>query len=136
VANTIIVSYEGLTNIVRKLSNLHPLIYLASPYSKYPRGLDAAHHDICVIAGKLKGLGLYAFCPIAHCHYIAKVCDFDSSYNFSAEFNKLMISRSDIFVIAMLDGWDQSEGVAGEKEHALLLRRPIYHLVVQERIVG
>jgi hypothetical protein len=126
-----VVSYEDLNNIIniypgRKLGP--PLVYLATPYAKYPQGLDAAHETACIIAAKLFDLNINVFCPIAHNHHVAKLSGLATDFARWNAYNKFMLGRSDVLVVAMMAGWDKSEGIEGETGHAGLLLMPIYHL--------
>lgn len=47
------------------------LVYLATPYSKYPRGIEAAFVDASRLAACLVRLGISVYSPIAHTHPIA-----------------------------------------------------------------
>jgi hypothetical protein len=43
-------------------------VYLATPYSRYKDGLEAAFRDACVAAKQLMNERFPVFCPIAHSH--------------------------------------------------------------------
>ena len=45
--------------------------YLATPYNKYPYGMDAAFHLACENAALLIRHRVHVFSPIAHSHPIA-----------------------------------------------------------------
>lgn len=45
--------------------------YLASPYSKYPDGIEVAFKEVSKGAAWLISKGIYVYCPIAHTHPIA-----------------------------------------------------------------
>jgi hypothetical protein len=104
------------------------LVYLASPYSKFPAGLDTAHREVCIIAGKLFYLGVNVFCPIAHNHEIVKLVKMPVDFDRWKSYNELMLKRSDILAIAMLDTWDESEGVEGEMDKANAMSMPTYFI--------
>src|SRR5436309_1862842 len=63
----------------RKIEQLMPspqadkatLYYLATPYSKYPRGLTAAFEDAANLAARLLQVGFRVYSPIAHTHPLA-----------------------------------------------------------------
>jgi len=46
--------------------------YLATPYSAYPDGPEAAYIRACERAAALIAAGVTVFCPIAHSHPIAR----------------------------------------------------------------
>ena len=45
--------------------------YLASPYSKYPEGLEKAFEHVAAAAGEMIRRGIRVYSPIAHTHPIA-----------------------------------------------------------------
>ena len=45
-----------------------PFWYLATPYSKFPGGLDAAYVEACKAQALLIKAGVPVFCPISHTH--------------------------------------------------------------------
>ncbi len=45
--------------------------YLATPYSKYPHGQEAAYIAAAEQSGLLLNAGIKVFCPITHSHPIA-----------------------------------------------------------------
>jgi hypothetical protein len=49
------------------------LYYLATPYTKFSSGLDAAHEMACRAAAECFDDGILVFCPIAHTHRIAQL---------------------------------------------------------------
>lgn len=53
------------------------LWYLATPYSKYPLGLDEAFDMACRQTALLVQHRIPVFCPIAHTHPVAKISGMD-----------------------------------------------------------
>ena len=102
------------------------VIYLASPYShpdeqvresRYLEAVDACHDII--------NLGHCPFSPIVHSHPIAlrhgSGLGFDSWMKIDFE----MICRCDELWILNIEGYDESEGVAKEKQYALIKGLPV-----------
>ena len=54
------------------------LFYVASPYSKYERGLVAAFEDVAAACGELIKRGIAVYSPIAHTHPIALYAKMDA----------------------------------------------------------
>jgi hypothetical protein len=108
----------------------YSLVYLASPYSKFPGGMDLAHTEICEIGSKLVKLGVKVFSPIAHCHIIASMSsDLDpTDYKIWMEQNHPMEQASEALIIACMDGWKKSEGLAIEYVNFRLREAPVYLL--------
>ena len=90
-------------------------LYLATPYSKYPHGVEQAAIDACRVAAELIKAGIPVFCPIAHSHSIADIGDIDPlDHNIWLPADKPLMDGATAIVVAMMDGWDKSYGVAEE----------------------
>lgn len=93
------------------------LMYLASPYTKYPYGLDAAAQDVAKIAARLTKEGQRVYSPIIHTHYIAKFGGIDPlDHAFWMQVDETMMERCDGLVVVRLSGWEDSKGVRMEIE--------------------
>lgn len=90
--------------------------YLATPYSRYPRGKEAAFRDACHAAAICFKAGILVFSPIAHSHYIAVYGDIDGGFGQWAAFDAAMIEASDGMIVVKMDGWEDSAGIAAEIE--------------------
>lgn len=104
------------------------LTYLASPYSRYV-SLHAACRDASIVAARLIKSGYRVFSPIAHSHTIAMhggLGPMDHAFwlNFDLSFMRVC----DSLMIAMLDGWKQSVGVAMEIEYFEKAGKPIFYV--------
>jgi hypothetical protein len=88
--------------------------YLASPYSKYRWGAEAAYEDVCRLAARLIKSGISVYSPIAHTHGIAVFGGLPGGYEHWASFDEDMIGAASGIIVAMMDGWKQSEGIAAE----------------------
>ena len=89
--------------------------YLATPYSKYVGGLEAAHVAACQMAGNLMKLGIPIFCPIAHSHSISKhggVPALDHEVWLPAD--KPMMDAAYGLIVGKLNGWQTSFGISEE----------------------
>ena len=94
------------------------LIYLACPYSdpseevRLQRVVEADR-----VAGMLVGHGYAVFSPISYSHRLVKSVPAsfgDGWYEFDLEF----LRRSDLVLVLQLPGWEQSRGVALERDEA------------------
>ncbi len=93
------------------------LAYLATPYTNYVEGRDAAFVAACKIAASLieKDVGVYS--PIAHGHPIAVHGRLDPlNHAMWIAFDELMMERCDTLIVAFLPGWQVSKGIAHEIE--------------------
>lgn len=100
-----------------KLEDLRkfPLCYVATPYSKYPLGLEHAFRDAARLTGELLKRGLSVYSPIAHTHPIAKYADIDLlDHDIWLPFDAALMSKSDALIVARMDGWEESYGVGEE----------------------
>lgn len=89
--------------------------YLASPYSGYPAGLDAAFRAACTNAALLVAAGIPVFCPIAHFHPIAKHGSLDPvDHTIWLPADRPMMDAAHGLIVLMLESWRESVGVAHE----------------------
>jgi hypothetical protein len=96
------------------------LIYLASPYSKYPGGRNAAFLAACDKAAELMLQGHLIFCPIAHSHPIENI-GMDGEIkdgDFWLKQDFAVLSKCDELWVYQMPGWDTSYGVGKEIEFA------------------
>lgn len=106
-----------------------PLFYLATPYSKYPAGIDVAFVDAAKLAARLLKAGLKVYSPIAHTHPLAihgKIDPLDHAI--WLPFDEAMMRACDGLLVAHMDGWQQSKGVLHEIEFFTVASKPIFHL--------
>ena len=102
--------------------------YLATPYTKYPWGLDAAFTRACGVAAKFLDEGIPIYSPIAHSHSIAdftKAAKTDSSYWVRFHHEMMVAARG--LIVAKMDGWDVSDGVKDEITYFLSQGKPIIY---------
>ncbi|MGA9855097.1 MAG: DUF1937 family protein [Gammaproteobacteria bacterium] len=105
------------------------LAYLASPYTKYPRGIDAAFGDVCALAAPLIRTGVNVFSPIAHSHPIAVNGGHDPlDQDFWKEIDAIFLDKCDVLIVAHMDGWKESRGIAHEIEVFERAGKPIFDL--------
>lgn len=109
------------------LTTAHPFWYLASPYSKYPGGIEAAFKEICIVAGKFIEAGVRVYSPIAHTHPIAVYSEMDPMDHdiwipADAPFMELACG----LIIVMMETWDESRGIEIENDAFVRAGKPIY----------
>ena len=106
-----------------------PLIYLASPYSKYPTGLEMAFRDVSALAGKLLAAGLKVYSPIAHTHPIATYSNLDPyDHAIWLPFDAAIMDKADVLLVAHMETWDKSFGISHEIEVFRAAGKPVLHL--------
>jgi hypothetical protein len=107
----------------------HNLIYLASPYSKYPAGIDKAFEDISALAGALLVKGYKVYSPIAHTHPIAMYAKLDAyDHTIWLPFDQAIMQACDAMIIAKMETWDKSFGIGEEIKFFRAADKPIYGL--------
>jgi len=109
------------------------LAYLATPYSKYPSGIEQAFIDASKLAGLLMRAGMRVYSPIAHCHPIAIHASIDPmDHSIWLPFDRAMMQAADVLFVAHMDGWQESYGIAEEIKFFELARKPIFDLHPRE----
>ena len=103
--------------------------YMASPYSKHPFGLDAAHLRVCEQAALLISNGIPVFSPIAHSHSIALYGDLDPlDHDIWMLLARAMVDAAGGLIVLKLEGWSRSFGVAEEIEWFVEMNKPIVYM--------
>lgn len=103
--------------------------YLASPYSKFPRGIDEAYREICVNQALLIKHGIPVFCPISHTHGPARhggIDPLDHNVWIPADMPFMHAAKS--LIVCMMDSWQESYGIQVEMRYFFDNGRPIYKM--------
>jgi nucleoside 2-deoxyribosyltransferase len=104
--------------------------YLATPYSKYKAGFDAAHIMACEQAALLIKDGLVVYSPIAHTHPIAMHGNIDPTHNFNwLALDAPLMDAACGIIVCMMDGWLESRGVQHEIEVFQRAGKPVYYMM-------
>ena len=88
--------------------------YLASPYRKYPGGLDAAFDEVSRIAAAFTDAGVCVFSPITHSHPIARYTQIGAKDALWITLQRPFMHVCRGMIGCMMDGWAESEGMAEE----------------------
>lgn len=111
------------------------LCYLATPYTLYPEGLDEAAWAACQLSMRLIEVGIEVFSPTAHFHYISQTGDVDALDPFDHAFwmarCRPLLDRSDCLLVAHMEGWQASFGVAEEIRIFEQAGKPIFDLDIE-----
>lgn len=103
--------------------------YLASPYSRYPGGLEAASLIACENAGLLVTAGISVFSPIAHTHRIAFASGLDPlDHLIWMPVDQPFMDAACGLIILMAEGWERSKGMAIEMSEFVRLGKPFVHM--------
>ncbi len=106
---------------------MNKIKYLCSPYSHTDPSVTLSRYDaICRVAADFMRRGEIVFSPIAHSHAIATRGGLDPTHGFDWLRQDLAIlARCDEVVVIMLDGWQDSMGIAAERAEAKRLGIPV-----------
>lgn len=105
------------------------IAYLSSPYSKYRSGHDQAWRDACKLSAHLICCGIKVYSPIAMTHGIAVHGALDLlDHAIWLPFDEAMMEASSVLIVAHLEGWNESIGIAHEVKFFEERGRPIYDL--------
>jgi hypothetical protein len=106
-----------------------PLYYLATPYSKYAKGIEVAFADAAALAARLLVAGHKVYSPIAHTHPLAVHGKLDPlDHAIWLPFDGAMMRACDAILVAHMDGWQQSKGVLHEIRVFAKANKPIFDL--------
>jgi hypothetical protein len=116
---------EELVGVLRPFG----LVYLATPYTKYKWGLDAAAVDAAKITGRLIQLGVNTFSPIVHSHWVAMAAGIDPiDHEFWLNADEAFMHKSDALLVCRMSGWQESYGVNEEIKYFDKANKPIFYL--------
>lgn len=107
----------------------HGFWYLATPYTRYPRGIAAAARDAALVTAGLMRLGIAVFSPIVHTHGVAIEGGLDAlDVDFWLKVDRPFMQAASGLIVAKLDGWTESVGIAHEVEVFGREGKPIEYL--------
>jgi hypothetical protein len=106
-----------------------PLCYLATPYSRYPGGIDKAFEDAAALAARLMLQGLKVYSPIAHTHPLAIYGGINPlDHAIWLPFDESMMDVAHVLIVAHMLGWQESHGIAHEVDFFASCFKPIFDL--------
>ena len=107
--------------------------YLASPYTHSKSTVKEHRYKQAVqIVAALTDKGLHVFSPIVHYHRVAIEGNLPGDADFWYETNRIYLHQSSGIIVARLDGWEKSKGIAGELELARTFGLPILDYDLRE----
>jgi hypothetical protein len=105
------------------------LAYLATPYSKWALGLEDAFIQAAKLAARLLTSGIKVYSPIAHTHPLAIYGNLDPlDHSIWLPFDEAMMTAAATLIVAHMDGWDTSRGIAHEIAFFERTEKPIFDL--------
>ena len=103
--------------------------YLATPYSKYPHGLDAAFRLAVEARGLLLRCGVAVFSPIIHSHPVAMQCGLDPlDHAIWLPAERPILDCASGLIMLMAESWLVSFGMHQEREVFEAARKPIIYM--------
>lgn len=120
----------------------YSLCYLATPYSKFPHGVEVAFREAAVLTAALVKGGIKVYSPIVHSHPLHVHGGIDElDHVFWLTFDEAFMRVSEALIVAEMDGWRDSEGVTYEIGWFLKRKKPILFLDpktlhIEDRIDG
>lgn len=103
--------------------------YLATPYSKFPGGLDQGFKAACEQAALFVRNGHAVYSPIAHTHPIAMAGSIDPlDHGIWLDFDRPMMRAALGLVVCRLESWTDSVGIRHEIEAFEQMQKPIYYM--------
>lgn len=103
--------------------------YLASPYSKYPFGLNAAFEAVCQARGLLVKAKIPCFSPIIHCHPVAMICNIDPlDYKIWLLSEEPILRAAKGLIVLKLESWEISYGIGVEMGVFRSEKKPIVYM--------
>src|SRR5262245_23039352 len=114
--------------------------YLATAYSKYSGGIEAAHKVACEQAALLVKAGVPVYSPIAHTHPIAIYGDLDPlDHSIWLEADRTFMEAAKALIVCKMPGWEDSYGIAVEVDYFRHAGKPVYYMEpgeVPEEVLG
>ena len=108
---------------------MHDLIYLASPYSKHPHGVNEAFREVCIEAARLIEAGFVVYSPIAHSHPVAVFGGLDpQDHEMWMKQCRAMLPRVDCLVALKMLGWETSLGMAEEIQATWDMGKKVFYM--------
>lgn len=100
--------------------------YLASPYSKYPHGIEEAYRMVCREHARLIMAGVPVFCPIAHTHGPAIHGNIDPlAHEIWIPADKPFMDAACGLIMLTAESWEQSYGMRVERDAFLAAGKPV-----------
>lgn len=114
---------------VDDLRGMPGYVYLGSPYSKYPDGIEQAALVVTRAAAKLMNRGIAIFCPIAHSHAIGTAGELDNlNWVFWQFQDQPLMDKASALIVLMMDGWQESVGLTHEIDCFAKAGKPIVYV--------
>lgn len=102
------------------------MIYLATPFTRYPFGPEAAFIEASRIAGALVKRGLNIFSPIAHSYPLSLYGGLDAmDEELWTRVDAAYLDLCSELYIARMEGWRESKGMRHEIQEFIAMGKPV-----------
>jgi Domain of unknown function (DUF1937) len=109
--------------------NKQTLGYLATPYTKFPNGIEQAFIAAAKLTARLLRMGLQVYSPIAHTHPVGIYGGIDPlDLSIWLPFDEAMLRACDVLIVAHMESWETSKGIAHEIDFFTRAGKPIFDL--------
>jgi hypothetical protein len=103
--------------------------YLATPYSKYPGGIEAAFIVACKQTALLIGAGVRVYSPIAHTHSVAIHGGLNPhSHSIWLPADKPFMDAACGLIVCKMSSWAESVGIAHEIDVFKKAGKPVVYM--------
>ncbi len=103
-------------------------VYLATPYSKYPRGRHTAWVEAMRAAAVLIRHRVPVFCPIVQSHPVSCTCHIPPcAHDIWMTVDLPLLRAAEVLVVVRMDGWEDSTGIRHEIDEAERLGIPVVY---------
>jgi hypothetical protein len=103
--------------------------YLASPYSKYPGGIEAAFAEISRVTARLTQRGIRVYAPIVHGHPQSQYGGIDPfDHAVWMAIDAPWVRDAHGLIVCKMDTWDKSCGIGEEIKEFTAAGKPVVYL--------
>lgn len=103
--------------------------YLATPYSKYPDGVETAFVRAAEQSAILIGAGIPVFCPITHTHPIAMTNTIPNKWETWIVNDTPLMDAAKGIIVCMMKSWEISQGILHEIEYFSKQGKPVKFMI-------
>jgi hypothetical protein len=103
--------------------------YLATPYSKYPHGIEAAFNLAIDATALLLRAGVPVFSPIVHTHSVAVRCGIDPfDHSIWMPVDAPLMHAASGLILLCAESWEQSYGMRVERDAFEAAGKPVVYM--------
>jgi hypothetical protein len=103
--------------------------YTATPYSKWPAGIEDAYRMACRETARLLKAGINAYSPIAHTHGVAMHGGIDPlSHEIWLAADRPLMDAACGLIVVRATGWEDSYGIGEEIKVFKAAGKPILYI--------